>query len=411
MKMALNIKGLSLIKKPFSKLSNRLKRFSHKQLVLILLGIVLAMVFATGGALKITNTPQFCGTCHEMRPEYTTWQQTSHAKIACVQCHIEPGTVNLLKHKMNSMTQLYEHLTGKIPNPITMPEPIKNEVCEQCHSSMRKVTASGDIVIPHDKHLNQGISCVACHAGVAHGFVTERGLASKQDYDTWTEEKAIKVTTFDETKSTMEACLDCHDQVNAGKKPWLEKEGVGKTEKERVEQSEAIKEMANSEKPLEAAAAATATSSGSATMHPPTIQCSACHSAMKTPNSHLGATWGTTHGLDAKKDVRVCADCHSRQKERTLLKANTDVNEYVRSNAFCMDCHEKRPAGHLASKKEWLPVHPSFIKDKNSPGCLACHDIEKPKATAAESGKPANGAPATQVNCNQCHWFSNNKVE
>ncbi|WP_434512000.1 cytochrome c3 family protein [Desulfitobacterium sp. AusDCA] len=411
MKIALNIKGLSLLKRPFGKLSNRLKRLNRKQFIYILFGIVLAMVFATGAALKLTSTPQFCSSCHEMKPEYTTWQQTSHSKIACVQCHIEPGAVNLVKHKLNSMTQLYEHLTGKVPNPITMSETIKNDVCEQCHSTMRQVTASGDIIIPHDKHLKQGISCIACHAGVVHGFATERGLTPKNDYETWTEEKAQKVTSFDDTKSTMEACLDCHDQVNAGKKPWLEKEGVAKTEKERVEESRAIKAMANGEKPLENATATSSKPSENATMHPPTIQCQACHSTMKTPNSHSEATWGTTHGLEARKDVRVCAECHSRQKERALLKVNTDVKDYVRGNAFCMNCHEKRPAGHLESKKDWLPVHPAFIKDKNNPGCLVCHDIEKPKTTPAENGNPANGVPATQVYCNLCHWFSNNKIE
>lgn len=411
MKIALNIKGLSLLKKPFSKLSNRLKRLNRKQLIYLFFGIVLAMVFATGAALKLTSTPQFCSSCHEMKPEFTTWQQTSHSKIACVQCHIEPGAANLVKHKLNSMTQLYEHLTGKVPNPITMSETIKNDVCEQCHSTMRQVTASGDIIIPHDKHLKQGISCIACHAGVAHGFATERGLTSKKDYETWTEEKAKKVTTFDDTKSTMEACLDCHDQVNAGKKPWLEKEGVAKTEKERVEESQVIKAMANGEKPLENATATSSKPSENATMHPPTIQCQVCHSAIKTPNSHSGAAWGTTHGLEASKDVRVCAECHSRQKERALLKANSDVKEYVRSNAFCMNCHEKRPAGHLESKKDWLPVHPAFIKDKKNPGCLVCHDIEKPNTNLSENSNTANGAPATQVNCNQCHWFSNNKIE
>lgn len=403
---------IAWLKNPFRGWKNKLTGMNRKRLLWIGIGGVLVMALSTGAALKVTSTPQFCSSCHEMAPEYATWEVTSHAKIACVTCHIEPGAGNFVKHKMGSLVQLYEHFTGKIPQPIVMPHPIKNEVCEECHSTVRKVTASGDIIIPHDKHLKQGIACVACHAGVAHGFVAERGLTPKQDYATWTTAKAEKHTTFDNTRLGMEVCLNCHDQVNQGKKPWLENEGQGQTEKQRLQEQQDLQKLAataTGKLPEPGQTAAQASAGG---LHPP-MKCDACHSAIKTPDSHHDSSWGTTHGITARQDVRYCASCHSRQKERVLLTANTDVKDYARSNSFCVDCHAKRPAGHLEGKKEWLPAHSSVVREKSPANCLTCHDVQQPtqKSAALQSRVPGVTAPGPNpVYCNLCHWFKDDKI-
>ncbi len=376
-----------------------------KPWLLLALIVIVAIALLSGVALKATSTPQFCSSCHEMNPEYTTWQVTSHSKVACVTCHIPPGAVSLVKHKVASIRQLTEHITGDIPQPIVMREIIENSVCEQCHSSMRKVTPSGDIVIPHDKHLAQGLACVACHGGVAHGFVAERGLTDKKDYDTWTIAKADKVTKFDETKTAMEVCLDCHEQVNRGEKPWLIHEGVGQTEEQRIAHSEENKKTAaETTGKLRADSKTEATVGGTNTLKAPTTKCSGCHTAIPTPDSHRDQSWGTTHGISASKDVSNCAECHSRQQERAVVTAATSIVDYARTNTFCADCHAKRPAGHLADKKAWLPTHNVVIKDKGAGNCLVCHDFDKPKEVKSEETTILSPNPAY---CNQCHWYKN----
>ncbi|EGW38222.1 NapC/NirT family cytochrome c [Desulfosporosinus sp. OT] len=409
----------SRVKQSFAKVGRfitgskkKLLSFNRKQLLLVGLGGVVAISLLTGVALKVTSTPQFCSSCHEMSPEYATWETSSHSKIACVTCHIEPGAVSLVTHKMSSLKQLYLHLTGKIPETIVMPDPIKNEVCEECHSTARKVTASGDIIIPHDKHLQQGIACVACHAGVVHGYVVERGLTAKKDDSTWTATKAETVSTFDDTKLAMEVCLNCHEQVNEGKKPWLENQGQGQTEKQRAEEQGQLKQVAANATGKLSEPAQSVTPTNISGLHPP-MNCSACHTAIKTPDSHQKDDWKTTHGITASQDVTYCASCHSREKERVLVTKNTKVQDYARSNTFCADCHAKRPEGHLAGKEEWLPAHPVVIQSKGSDGCLTCHDIDKP---TPQPQSPQNQLPGqalsspNPVNCNQCHWFKNNKV-
>lgn len=85
-----------------------------------------------------TESVQFCGqACHTvMQPELVTYQHGSHARVACVQCHIGPGAAWFVKAKISGTYQLYAVAFNKYPRPV--PTPIKNlrpaqETCEQCH--------------------------------------------------------------------------------------------------------------------------------------------------------------------------------------------------------------------------------------------------------------------------------------
>ena len=85
-----------------------------------------------------TESVEFCGqTCHTvMEPEFTAYQGSPHARVACVQCHIGPGADWFVKSKLSGAYQVYATLANTYPRPI--PTPIENlrpaqETCEQCH--------------------------------------------------------------------------------------------------------------------------------------------------------------------------------------------------------------------------------------------------------------------------------------
>jgi len=87
---------------------------------------------------EFTESVTFCGlTCHSvMLPEYTAYQVSPHARVACVQCHIGPGATWFVKSKLSGAYQVYATLADTYPRPI--PGPIENlrparETCEQCH--------------------------------------------------------------------------------------------------------------------------------------------------------------------------------------------------------------------------------------------------------------------------------------
>lgn len=349
--------------------------------VVLLLAIVVILIGVGGAGLKVTSSDSFCISCHEMQPENLTFQATSHSRYSCTTCHVTPGVGNYIQEKLKVIGYIGKHLTNKYTQPIVASAAIPNQVCEGCHSNMRKITASGDINIPHDKHLQQGIACTACHAGVAHAYVAERGLTTKENLATWTPAKAKQVSTFSDTKTSMNGCMDCHDQVNQGKTPWLNNQGV---------LSQAVP-----------ATASVGTSELTAS-----VRCAACHKTIQTPVNHVDKSWVNTHGITAAKDVSWCASCHSSPQERALIKDPTDAKDYARTNTMCASCHEKRPEGHLASKELWLPAHSSVIKDQGVQTCLVCHELTK---ATDENNKKIPGVNA--VTCNTCHWFKNGKVE
>ncbi|MGQ0719987.1 MAG: cytochrome c3 family protein [Candidatus Eiseniibacteriota bacterium] len=85
-----------------------------------------------------TESVAFCGlTCHSvMKPEYTAYQLSSHARVACTACHVGEGASWYAKSKLSGAYQVYATAFDKYPRPIGTP--IKNlrpaqETCERCH--------------------------------------------------------------------------------------------------------------------------------------------------------------------------------------------------------------------------------------------------------------------------------------
>jgi len=120
-----------------------------------LLGLFIAgaLVFLLASAIgsyqtyQYTDSVQFCGTaCHvPMKPEYTTYLQSPHARVACVECHVGPGADWYVRSKLNGVHQLFDVVLNRIPRPIETPlgnlRPAR-ETCEQCHWPQRFI---GDI--------------------------------------------------------------------------------------------------------------------------------------------------------------------------------------------------------------------------------------------------------------------------
>ncbi len=100
---------------------------------------IVAMLSVTGyRAYHFTESVKFCGlVCHQvMKPEYTAYQYSPHARVACTQCHVGPGASWFVRSKITGAYQVYAVTFNKYPRPI--PTPVKSlrpaqETCEQCH--------------------------------------------------------------------------------------------------------------------------------------------------------------------------------------------------------------------------------------------------------------------------------------
>lgn len=309
-------------------------------------GIALVVILGMAGTLAATNQPAFCSVCHKtMSPEYTTWSVTSHANINCTACHIKPGLINTLEHKIMTMKEPVLYLTGTWEKPIKPTEIVENENCQRCHSKNRNFTVEGDLIIPHERHEEAGILCVACHAGVAHAKIYERGLTGEKapvQPEDWTVKYAKTVATPEFTNPDMDTCIQCHH-------------------KRKVP-----------------------------------ISCETCHKSIYTPTNHKNkTTWRTGHGLEAEKNVKSCQSCHNYGFTDSKIKLDNPAAAYAWSNNFCSSCHSKMPPGH--NNTTWRNEHGQAEKVKGIKNCEACH---------RPNDKYPDKAP-TKVACNQCHYTPN----
>jgi hypothetical protein len=102
---------------------------------------ILVLFLSTLGSFKafhITESVEFCGTlCHEvMEPEHVAYQNSPHANVACVECHVGSGASWYMKSKLSGLHQVIAVFTNSFKRPIETPlhdlRPAR-ETCERCH--------------------------------------------------------------------------------------------------------------------------------------------------------------------------------------------------------------------------------------------------------------------------------------
>jgi cytochrome c-type protein NapC len=352
---------------PIRRLWRKIKNLDWKDPInrwkLLLASLIVCIVVFGGGygVLSMTNEPTFCSSCHEMTPEYSTYTASAHSQISCVECHIKPGTINMMVHKVKTIKELYYHFTG-VPNQIVQStdEEVSNQNCLQCHSLNRVVTGPNGLKIDHQKHIDEGIPCVTCHSGVVHAQIASRNLNVAKDRDAWTKANADKLIQQQYLQPNMGLCIDCHNKVNDGQKPWLDPaysvptnpEDPGKatdTENSKTSKAEVQKVLSESIN----------TKPGQLKI---SMTCTTCHSTgtVGIPKDHQTANFSSNHGTDAVNQLPQCLSCHqdskwsravSTQDITTLLKYSDTTKKYVpnqaeadqeaKANTFCSTCHTK----------------------------------------------------------------------
>lgn len=295
------------------------KKKKDRWLFVLFVGAICAFFgLAISGTLKVSTYNYFCVVCHEMNPEYQTWKVSSHSSLNCSVCHQDSGIKNLWNYEKILVKRIEKHFTGKFTPPIAMASPIPQKRCLNCHTTHRKTTPRGDIIIPHERHEAKNITCTECHSGVAHGNISDRGLTEDKAYLAWTPAMARNEMGARNTGISMQECMECHQSLEV------------KT------------------------------------------TCEDCHGVIKKPTTHFAEDFLKTHGKSARKDLEKCDACHSYSSSFVTIEAVDSIAQYARENNFCADCHIKRPIGHSV---DWRNSHGKTIgKMDNRDGCLVCHD-------------------------------------
>ncbi len=212
---------------------------------------VLATVFLLFSAIgsyrtyHFAESVQFCGqTCHTpMKPEYTTYLHSPHARVECTACHVGPGVASFVQAKMNGVRQLYGVVCNQYSHPIETPKHLRpaQVICEQCHWP-QKYVGNLDRTFTHflsdETNTPAAIRLVLKVGGgdPTHGPVGgihwHMNLANKVEYIATNDNRQAipwvrltdaqgKVTVFktdsfkdDPAKYTLRTmeCLDCHNR-------------------------------------------------------------------------------------------------------------------------------------------------------------------------------------------------------
>jgi nitrate/TMAO reductase-like tetraheme cytochrome c subunit len=129
-------------KRFWPKISIDLSLPSHRWYLLfclVCLAIVgLAIPLMAYQGYSYSESSEFCGTtCHTMAPQYTRYEHSLHANVACTDCHVGRGASYYVKSKIDGMRQVLLLFTGNYSRPIKSPlhnlRPAR-ETCEECHT-------------------------------------------------------------------------------------------------------------------------------------------------------------------------------------------------------------------------------------------------------------------------------------
>ncbi len=184
------------------------KRLGSSLVATIALLTLLNLVFlGIGGArmLSFMDTSEFCGTaCHDvMEPEWVAYQNSPHAHVKCVECHVGEGAQALLDAKLNGLWQVvsatFDLYERPIPTPVHQLRPA-SETCQHCHWPEKFY---GDRIVTYEKFAMDEAS-TSSHTTLA--LKVGGGKGQKEGTIHWhvADENEVRYLAVDEDRMHME---------------------------------------------------------------------------------------------------------------------------------------------------------------------------------------------------------------
>ncbi len=144
----------------------------------LLLGLGAFTFHYAEGFAYFSKDPRACMNCHIMKPQFDSWQKSSHHGAAvCVDCHLPHGFIQKYIAKADNG---YRHSKGftfqDFHEPIMITPGnarILQENCIRCHGPLVHNLA------PVTVKASRAVACVHCHSSAGHGDVAGLGRAYK----------------------------------------------------------------------------------------------------------------------------------------------------------------------------------------------------------------------------------------
>ena len=223
-----------------------------------------------------TLQPGYYERYPSLRVRMASWRNSTHALVACADCHVDPGPIGFLTFAAKSVPAFYSQVLFG-PKPTNLLSVPSTAACERCHTANRQVSPDGDLLIPHRAHVDVlQIKCAVCHKNLVHSL-------NPQGFN----------------KPVMATCMTCHDGKQAT--------------------NQCIKCHTQKQVPASHKAADWLTVHGSMTK---TIDCGTCHGFtpdycntchQQRPPSHVG-NWKALHATAvAAQGTKGCYVCHDQK--------------------------------------------------------------------------------------------------
>lgn len=314
----------SIVKTKIENMTARFPDIGSPRARLMLTGIAFCTIVVIGvfsyGYWYATQ-PVFCGSCHEIKAEHTSWQKSIHAEVDCGECH-GSGFLGLEKVKLG-LVDTVKHLSGSYKLPVNkgseLSKYIPSSVCLKCHEPGRVVSPRNTIVMKHKIHIDFGIGCAVCHNRVGHENMT--GYQSQIG---------------------MEGCFRCH--------------GLAKGSFARGKCSLCHPKTFNLVPPQHRTASWLIPDHGK----------TAKNDRAKCLNCHQEKFCSNCHGLQVPHTDKFVKKDHyvtGRIKPQTCRKCHRQQN-------FCSSCHHKEYKG---TTDNWLQYHQEVVHENGPSYCFDCH--------------------------------------
>lgn len=246
----------------------------------VALGVVVVLTLPVISTLQ----PRYYERYPGLKSRMQNWRTSTHARIPCWGCHVDPGVAGFVKFGAKSFPAFYSQLIYG-PKPTNLFDVPGRSACQKCHTSYRQVSANGDLLIPHRAHVEVlKVNCATCHKDLVHSKNSEGYNAP---------EMSMCLAECHDGKQASNKCADCHTRKhvpdNHRGKDWLQTHST----------------------------VVASVDCGECHAYTPDY-CNECH--LKRPASHAG-NWKKDHKTAVgQRGEKGCLVCHGQK--------------------FCKDCHD-----------------------------------------------------------------------
>jgi len=372
--------------KPLSDLPLRIVDwFSQGKRRILSLLLLLLIVVLFAGIFRYSESPSFCGLCHNMQEYVESWKTSSHNQMACLSCHRKPGLLNHFKGKwVDFQLGLTYLMIGKGAKKLHYEIDDGNCLQKGCH---RREDLEGGMIFknvsfPHGKHLGELrrgmiLRCTTCHAQLVQGLhltVHETNCFVCHFYRAGPkgEEECISCAVG--------GCTSCHVEPKGD----INVKGWNFNHRKYIARGVAC----------EKCHVHVIQGDG----HVPEGKCLQCHREPEILNTkHSSPFMHKKHVTDRKIE---CADCHARIRHEI-----GPILTFVHTSTVCDKCHSKDM--HLGPRALYrgsggfgVPDSPSLMFATNV-DCITCHRKGEESQAALHTTKYAERALGEA--CVDCH--------